>query len=241
MSEIHTLPSSYSYLDPLFSGPALNASPPFSGSALNASPLSTDANASARHETKITFEFYGADALPKPANRPEGWSSGGTARTPRSENYYIVLNTKVQLSKISIYREANIAKHLYKVIILLPQWYSTGLLIKRFRTSLTLSLFCFPVIRFTMIIQPVIHHMMQLDEMNPIKLRYRAQESLSGSPLGICVESGKTLLMIPPPPPRPEFDSSREKLQKLGEGEVSMTAKEFNKMKLKLEAEALAT
>ncbi|KAK4024001.1 hypothetical protein OUZ56_009392 [Daphnia magna] len=45
MSEIHTLPSSYSYLDPLFSGSALNASPPFSGSALNASPLSTDANA----------------------------------------------------------------------------------------------------------------------------------------------------------------------------------------------------
>ncbi|KAK4045354.1 hypothetical protein OUZ56_032890 [Daphnia magna] len=51
MSEIHTLPSSYSYLDPLFSGSALNASPPLSGSALNASPLSTDANASARHET----------------------------------------------------------------------------------------------------------------------------------------------------------------------------------------------
>ncbi|KAK4013826.1 hypothetical protein OUZ56_026379 [Daphnia magna] len=83
MSEIHTLSSSYSYFDPLFSGSALNASPPFSGSALNASPLSTDANASARHETKITFEFYGADALPKPANRPEGWSSGGTARTRR--------------------------------------------------------------------------------------------------------------------------------------------------------------
>ncbi|KAK4007414.1 hypothetical protein OUZ56_012571 [Daphnia magna] len=83
MSEINILPSRYSYLNPLFSGSALNTSPPFSGSALNASPLSTDANASAQHETKITFEFYGADALPKPANQPEGWSSGGTARTRR--------------------------------------------------------------------------------------------------------------------------------------------------------------
>ena len=41
---------------------------------------------------------------------------------------------------------------------------------------------------------------------------------------------------IPPPPPRPDFDSSREKLQKLGEGEGSMTAEEFKKMKQELEA-----
>nr|CAG4638430.1 EOG090X05NC [Cyclestheria hislopi] len=47
--------------------------------------------------------------------------------------------------------------------------------------------------------------------------------------------------IIPPPPPRPDFDSSREKLQKLGEGEGSMTAEEFKKMKQELEAEYLAT
>ena len=44
------------------------------------------------------------------------------------------------------------------------------------------------------------------------------------------------LAQIPPPPPRPDFDSSREKLQKLGEGEGSMTAEEFKKMKQELEA-----
>ncbi|KAK4045355.1 hypothetical protein OUZ56_032891 [Daphnia magna] len=58
---------------------------------------------------------------------------------------------------------------------------------------------------------------------------------------GATGRSGGFHSEIPPPPPRPEFDSSREKLQKLGEGEGSMTAKEFNKMKLKLEAKALAT
>ncbi|XP_063587316.1 sorting nexin-6-like isoform X3 [Penaeus indicus] len=47
--------------------------------------------------------------------------------------------------------------------------------------------------------------------------------------------------IIPPPPPRPDFDASREKLQKLGEGEGSMTKEEFNKMKQELEAEYLAT
>lgn len=39
------------------------------------------------------------------------------------------------------------------------------------------------------------------------------------------------LLQIPPAPPRPDFDASREKLQKLGEGEGSMTKEEFTKMK----------
>ncbi|XP_070578232.1 sorting nexin-6-like [Ptychodera flava] len=48
-------------------------------------------------------------------------------------------------------------------------------------------------------------------------------------------------IVIPPPPPRPDFDASREKLQKLGEGEGSMTKEEFNKMKQELEAEYLAT
>lgn len=47
--------------------------------------------------------------------------------------------------------------------------------------------------------------------------------------------------IIPPCPPRPDFDASREKLQKLGEGEGSMTKEEFNKMKQELEAEYLAT
>lgn len=43
-------------------------------------------------------------------------------------------------------------------------------------------------------------------------------------------------LQIPPAPPRPDFDASREKLQKLGEGEGSMTKEEFTKMKQELEA-----
>lgn len=41
---------------------------------------------------------------------------------------------------------------------------------------------------------------------------------------------------IPPCPPRPDFDASREKLQRLGEGEGNMTKEEFKKMKQELEA-----
>ncbi|XP_071834125.1 sorting nexin-6-like isoform X2 [Apostichopus japonicus] len=48
-------------------------------------------------------------------------------------------------------------------------------------------------------------------------------------------------VIIPPPPPKPDFDASREKLQKLGEGEGTMTKEEFQKMKAELEAEYLAT
>lgn len=48
--------------------------------------------------------------------------------------------------------------------------------------------------------------------------------------------------IIPPAPPRPDFDASREKLQKLGEAESGqLTKEEFNKMKQELEAEYLAT
>ncbi|CAB3360193.1 sorting nexin-6 isoform X2 [Cloeon dipterum] len=47
--------------------------------------------------------------------------------------------------------------------------------------------------------------------------------------------------IIPPVPPRPDFDASREKLHKLGEGEGTMTKEEFAKMKQELEAEYLAT
>lgn len=47
--------------------------------------------------------------------------------------------------------------------------------------------------------------------------------------------------IIPPMPPRPDFDASREKLQRLGEGEGCMTKEEFKKMKAELEAEYLAT
>ena len=43
-------------------------------------------------------------------------------------------------------------------------------------------------------------------------------------------------MKIPPAPPRPDFDASREKLQKLGEGEGTMTKEEFQKMKQELEA-----
>ncbi|PVD26602.1 hypothetical protein C0Q70_14279 [Pomacea canaliculata] len=48
-------------------------------------------------------------------------------------------------------------------------------------------------------------------------------------------------IIIPPAPPRPDFDASREKLQRLGEGEGTMTKEEFMKMKQELEAEYLAT
>ncbi|KAJ8264254.1 hypothetical protein GJAV_G00147030 [Gymnothorax javanicus] len=47
-------------------------------------------------------------------------------------------------------------------------------------------------------------------------------------------------LIIPPAPPRPDFESPREKMHKLGEGESSMTKEEYNKMKQELEAEYLA-
>uniref|UniRef100_A0A8D2JQ71 PX domain-containing protein n=1 Tax=Sciurus vulgaris TaxID=55149 RepID=A0A8D2JQ71_SCIVU len=46
--------------------------------------------------------------------------------------------------------------------------------------------------------------------------------------------------IIPPAPPRPDFDASGENLQKLVEGEGSMTKEEFTKMKQELEAEYLA-
>nr|XP_038950757.1 sorting nexin-32 isoform X4 [Rattus norvegicus] len=47
-------------------------------------------------------------------------------------------------------------------------------------------------------------------------------------------------LIIPPAPPRPDFEASREKLQKLGEGNSSITREEFARMKQELEAEYLA-
>lgn len=47
-------------------------------------------------------------------------------------------------------------------------------------------------------------------------------------------------LIIPPAPPKPDFESPRDKMQKLGEGESSMTKEEFAKMKQELEAEYLA-
>ncbi|NP_001088935.1 uncharacterized protein LOC496311 [Xenopus laevis] len=47
-------------------------------------------------------------------------------------------------------------------------------------------------------------------------------------------------LIIPPAPAKPDFDAPREKMQKLGEGEGSMTKDEFAKMKQELEAEYLA-
>ncbi|KAI2801226.1 Sorting nexin-5 [Blomia tropicalis] len=47
--------------------------------------------------------------------------------------------------------------------------------------------------------------------------------------------------IIPPAPPKPDFDASREKLKKLGQGEGTMTKEEYAKMKAELEAEYLAT
>ncbi|XP_050405287.1 sorting nexin-6 [Patella vulgata] len=48
-------------------------------------------------------------------------------------------------------------------------------------------------------------------------------------------------IIIPPAPPKPDFEASREKLQRLGDGEGTMTREEFAKMKQELEAEYLAT
>ncbi|XP_041107944.1 sorting nexin-5-like isoform X2 [Polyodon spathula] len=45
---------------------------------------------------------------------------------------------------------------------------------------------------------------------------------------------------IPPSPPKPDFESPREKMHKLGEGEATMTKEEYTKMKQELEAEYLA-
>ncbi|XP_035387385.1 sorting nexin-5 [Electrophorus electricus] len=47
-------------------------------------------------------------------------------------------------------------------------------------------------------------------------------------------------LIIPPVPPKPDFESPREKMHKLGEGEATMTKEEYTKMKQELEAEYLA-
>ena len=47
-------------------------------------------------------------------------------------------------------------------------------------------------------------------------------------------------LIIPPELTKPDFDGPREKMQKLGESEGSMTKEEFAKMKQELEAEYLA-
>uniref|UniRef100_A0A7E4VSU7 PX domain-containing protein n=1 Tax=Panagrellus redivivus TaxID=6233 RepID=A0A7E4VSU7_PANRE len=58
-----------------------------------------------------------------------------------------------------------------------------------------------------------------------------------------CLEDNEDYagFIIPPAPPKPDFDASREKLQKLGEGEATMTKEEFQKMKQELEQEYLAT
>ncbi|CAD5225510.1 unnamed protein product [Bursaphelenchus okinawaensis] len=61
--------------------------------------------------------------------------------------------------------------------------------------------------------------------------------------LHTCLEDAEEYagFIIPPAPPRPDFDASREKLQKLGEGEATMTKEEFQKMKQELEQEYLAS
>ncbi|KER29672.1 hypothetical protein T265_03775 [Opisthorchis viverrini] len=47
--------------------------------------------------------------------------------------------------------------------------------------------------------------------------------------------------IVPPVPPKPDFDASRAKLQRLGESEGSMPKEDLQKMKAELEAEYLAT
>ncbi|VDK35501.1 unnamed protein product [Taenia asiatica] len=46
--------------------------------------------------------------------------------------------------------------------------------------------------------------------------------------------------IVPPAPPRPDFDSSRAKLQRLGKSEGTMTKQDMQKLKAELEAEYLA-
>lgn len=60
-----------------------------------------------------------------------------------------------------------------------------------------------------------------------------SRTSLSGQG---CLRVNLPLLQIPPAPTKPDFDGPREKMQKLGEGEGSMTKEEFAKMKQELEA-----
>ena len=48
--------------------------------------------------------------------------------------------------------------------------------------------------------------------------------------------NSKRLFQIPPAPPRPDFDASRAKLQKLSENENTLTKEEYEKMKQELEA-----
>lgn len=55
--------------------------------------------------------------------------------------------------------------------------------------------------------------------------------SFNNNKMSVCM-----FMQIPPAPPRPDFEASREKLQKLGDGEGTMTKEEFTKMKQELEA-----
>ncbi|CAH8430570.1 unnamed protein product [Heterobilharzia americana] len=48
-------------------------------------------------------------------------------------------------------------------------------------------------------------------------------------------------LIVPPVPPKPDFDASRAKLQRLGENEGNLPKEDLQKMKAELEAEYLAT
>ncbi|CAH8434767.1 unnamed protein product [Schistosoma rodhaini] len=48
-------------------------------------------------------------------------------------------------------------------------------------------------------------------------------------------------LIVPPVPPKPDFDASRAKLQRLGENEGNLPVEDLRKMKAELEAEYLAT
>lgn len=72
--------------------------------------------------------------------------------------------------------------------------------------------------------------------------RFEENEEYAGyivSVLKVIFARGSSLtfsLQIPPCPPKPDFDASREKLQRLGEGEGNMTKEEFKKMKQELEA-----
>ncbi|KAF8386314.1 snx-6 [Pristionchus pacificus] len=86
-----------------------------------------------------------------------------------------------------------------------------------------------------------VHSKSTLGDMKPETSVVREHEEFIW--LHSCLDENENYagFIIPPPPPRPDFDASREKLQKLGEGEATMTREEFLNMKQELEQDYLAT
>uniref|UniRef100_A0A8R1I2P5 PX domain-containing protein n=1 Tax=Caenorhabditis japonica TaxID=281687 RepID=A0A8R1I2P5_CAEJA len=85
-----------------------------------------------------------------------------------------------------------------------------------------------------------VHTRTRLAEMKPDTAVVREHEEFLWLHGALEENEAYAGFIIPPAPPKPNFDSSREKLQKLGEGEATMTKEEFLKMKHDLEQDYLA-